>query len=216
MAQKWLTFLSIGVITLIVFGFFIMYLLPVKAPINPDIQALKSSATAPTVTYINPQLGPIQAPVTIITFSDFSCSACQQLAGSLALVHEAYPQQVRIVWRNLPNDAVNPLAFTAAMAAHCALQQNRFWDYHDQLFNSQALISEEQLFVIAQNLEMDTDAFARCLSQEETRPIVQHDKQEAQALGLTATPTLFINNQQFTGAISAANLINYVENLLQP
>ncbi|MBU1705719.1 DsbA family protein [Patescibacteria group bacterium] len=217
MPHKWLIFLSLGVTTVIIFVLFIFHLLPIRAPLADKIVALENSGNGlPTATFINPALGSLQAPVKILVFSDFLCSACQQLAASLATVHQTYPTQVQIVWKNLPNQSLHPLASPAAVAAHCADQQNQFWPYHDLLFARQNQLSQDQFMVMAQELGLDLDSFARCVDQQDPLPVIERDLAEAQALGLTATPTLFINQRSYAGALSTASLISYVENALRP
>jgi protein-disulfide isomerase len=127
MKQRWLAFLSIGVLSVIIFIFFWYTNRPIEIPI-PEIDVEIGSLSEPTVTYINPSKGPSDAPLTIVEFGDFECGPCQTLATSLEVVHLTYPEEVQIVWKNLPNESLHQLATPAAIAAHCADRQGMFWE----------------------------------------------------------------------------------------
>ena len=191
-------------------------MLPVRPARDLSLeQAVISPLAEPTITFINPALGPNEAPVKLIVFSEFFCPACRQLADSLKVVQQSLTGQTQIIWKNLPNDSLHPLATSAAVAAHCAHQQNKFWPFHDLLFARQAYLTQDQIILIAQETELDFDLFISCFNNQDTLPIVAKDLVEAQALGLTASPTIFINGQQFTGAISTQSLIQYVSQTLE-
>lgn len=215
MPNRWLIFLSISLVTVFIFIFFIIYLLPIPNPKSNPTASKNDLTNLPSVTFVNPSLGPASAPVKIIVFSDFTCSACQQLADSLTIVHQTYPKQVQIVWKNLPNQALQPLALPAAIAAHCADQQNQFWNYHDLLFTLQNQLSQDKLITAAQEIELDTNTFIDCFNQQETLPIIERDITEAQAMNLTATPTLFINGQKFTGVMATQTILQYANQILE-
>ena len=111
----------------------------------------------------------------------------------------------------MPNESVHPLATPAAIAAHCADRQGRFSTYIQELFNRQAILSEDHLRQIAQDVGLNMSAFQTCYDSRDTLPIVKKDYQEGLALGLTATPTLFINGERLVGAVTLDELIQYVE-----
>lgn len=210
MPNKWLTFLSFSVIIIIVFVLFALYLRPVRLNRQAAPAIVPEALSQPTVTFVNPSRGPADAPVTIVVFSEFFCTACRQLAESLDVVERTYPDQVRIVWKNLPNTSLHPLAEKAAAAAHCAAQQGQFWPYHDLLFARQSYLAEDQFLLIAQEIGLNIDSFAACYDSQDALPIVKKDLEEAQALGLTATPSFFLNQERFTGAVDTQALIQYV------
>jgi len=149
------------------------------------------------------------APVTIVEFSDFQCPACGQAFRDL---HEVLARRtdVRLVFRNFPLDsscneamprALHPDACLAAIAAECARQQNRFWEYHDRLFENQHTLDRDSLFRYARDLGLDIPTFRTCLDAPETRSRVSDDVRAGIAAGIESTPTLFINGRRIDGAL---------------
>jgi len=215
MQHRWLTLLSISVITILVFIFFWIRLQPIEYERPPESSSSIGNIDEPTVTFINPSRGAASPTVTIIEYSDFECESCKQIQSSIETALRTYGGDVRHVWKNLPNESAHPLATPAAIAAHCADQQGAFWDYHDELFEAQSFLSESLFTQIATELELDVKAFTKCYETRDTLPIVRKDYEEGIALGLIATPTLFINGESVVGAITTEELLSYVQQALE-
>jgi protein-disulfide isomerase len=215
MRPFWLALLSIGFVAAVVLVFFVVRLRPITPAPGPA-PIVAGSVTKPTVTFVNPSDGNPKAKVTIVEFADFQCGPCAQLNDSLSAVSKTYPDDVRVVWKDFPDEAAHPLATEAAVAAHCAGAQGQFWAYHDALFARQSFLSAGEFDAIATALKLDTAAFDACLSSADAMlPVVQHDADEAKGLGLTATPTLFVNGVKVIGAPTTDELLGYVRNALQ-
>jgi protein-disulfide isomerase len=153
--------------------------------------------------------GPRDAAVTIVEFSDFQCPACAQAFGDL---HDLLGRRadVRLVFRHFPLDpscnakvtrALHPEACLAAMAAECAAQLSRFWEYHDRLFANQHALDRDSLFRYARELGLDIASFRTCLDAPATRARIMEDIDAATRAGVTSTPTLFINGRVIAGAL---------------
>jgi protein-disulfide isomerase len=209
MKNRWLSFLIIAFLAVITFIFFFIRTSPIKLPDFSDVSE-KGSLTTPTVTFINPSKGPDTAKVTIIEFGDFQCQSCRELLEPLKTVQQAYPNDVRLIWKNFPNESLHPQATSAAIAAHCADSQGAFWPYHDLLFIRQSLLSDDVYTQIAQELDLDVNRFTSCASSLDTLPLVQKDFEEARALGLSATPTLYINDELVVGTIGLDELLDLI------
>ena len=108
-------------------------------------------------------LGDPSAPVTIIEFSDFTCTYCQLSAQQRTRqrILEQYPQTVRWIYRSFP--AAHPEAEAAAEAAQCAYEQDKFWSYQDALYQNQARLAAAVYFELAQTQGLDTARFYRCM-----------------------------------------------------
>jgi len=85
----------------------------------------------------SPSIGPKDAKVTIVEFSDFECPFCSRAYGTVKQIQSAYPKDVRIVYKNLPLTNLHPNAQKAAEASVCAQDQGKFWEMHDKIFESQ-------------------------------------------------------------------------------
>jgi len=148
----------------------------------------------------DPAQGPATAPVTIVEFSDFQCPFCQRVTPTLKQIKETYGDRVRIIWKDFPLTQIHPQAFGAAQAGNCAREQGKFWEYHDQLFANQAALQPEGLKTHAATAGLDVAAFSACLDSAKFEPRVQQALEAGAQLGVSSTPTSFINGRMVSGA----------------
>jgi len=144
--------------------------------------------------------GRVDAPVTIVEFSDFQCPFCLQLMPTLKRIRETYGDRVRLVWKDFPLTNIHPQAFQAAEAGNCAREQGKFWEYHDRLFANQQALMPEQLKQHAADAGLDAAQFNQCLDTEKYGGRVQEHVGVGAELGVNSTPAVFINGRQVTGA----------------
>jgi len=149
----------------------------------------------------DPAIGPPDAPVLIVEFSDFQCSFCARFASeTLGQILDTYGDQVRLVFRDFPLTSMHAHAQKAAEASQCAYEQGEYWEYHDLLFQNQQALDIDSLKGYAQQLGLDTDAFNECLDSGQYTSEVQNDLAQGQSYGVTGTPTFFINGRLLRGA----------------
>lgn len=165
----------------------------------------RPTLTAPRLRPDNSTYGATDAPVKIFEFSDFSCPYCKTMASSLRAALEKHPE-AQLVWKDFPVTSLHPESMAAHAAARCAGEQNKFWEYHDQLFEAQGTFSRTTLFALAQKLGLKMTAFTACLDDEGTRQLIEADILEGSDLGIDGTPYLFIGDQQISGVITDEEL----------
>jgi protein-disulfide isomerase len=155
-----------------------------------------------------PSLGPADAPVTVVIFSDFQCPMCKQEADVIhKQISTVFPDKVRVYFRDFPLEQLHNWARPAALAGRCVYKLNpaSFWDYHDWIYENQNYIgldnlnSKIQEFATAKNL--DGMLLSRCIESKSTAPEVNASVAVGTSLGLNATPTLFINGRKLEGAV---------------
>ena len=168
-----------------------------------------------TVAATGPQRGSEHAPVTIVEFSDFQCPFCGRFAPVMQAVLKKYPTQVRLVYRNLPLTNLHANAEHAAEAGMCAADQGKFWDMHDVMFAEQSTLGLDALKEKAKRIGLNTATFAECLDSGKSRETVLHDFRAAEQLGLTGTPTLYINGRYLTGAVTLEELSSLIDDELR-
>jgi protein-disulfide isomerase len=147
-----------------------------------------------------PSIGPEDAPITIVEFSDFQCPYCRQWHQTVYVpLLAAYPDQIRLVYRHLPLTSIHPEAQPAAEAAMCANEQNAFWKFHDKLFGGE-LLGAGVYSQYAAALGLDVEKFETCVNKRTYQQVVQADSDFALNLGVNSTPTFFVNGLAIVGA----------------
>ncbi len=162
----------------------------------------------------DPSIGPTDAPVTIVEFSDFQCPACQKSVTVLKELRRLYREQIRLVYRDYPAPN-HPHAPQAAEAAQCAGEQNKFWEYHDILFDRQTPGKGWDFPALAKELGLELDTFATCLNTRRYRDEVAKDLYDGLTLGIASTPTFFINGRPLVGAQPLAEFQAMIDRLLE-
>jgi protein-disulfide isomerase len=161
----------------------------------------------------SPASGPDTAPVTIVIFSDFECPYCREEAKTLRdTLPKKYPTEVRLVYKDFPLEAVHTWAKRAAIAGHCVIEQNpqAFWPYHDYMYEHQQEISnanlDNKVLEFAKQQNLDTLRLSSCVQNGATAKLVEDNQAQGRSLGVSQTPTLFVNGRQVSGAVTADQL----------
>jgi protein-disulfide isomerase len=191
---------------------------PVTQQAAPPVPAITPTAehvkyNIPTEGF--PAVGPADAPITIVEFSDYQCPYCTQWHDNTEQpLMAAYPGKIRLVYRNYPL-SFHQNAMMGAEAALCAGDQNAYWKYHDKLFSENSLmnssagtvVTADQYVKFATDIGLDGSAFQTCLTTEKYKKAVQDDVSFADSLptengeaAVGGTPTFFINGQRVVGA----------------
>ncbi len=147
----------------------------------------------------HPWSGGKDATVTVIEFSDFQCPYCRAAEGSVKQVRAKYGDRVKFVYEDFPL-GFHEHAMDAARAARCAGEQDKFWQYHDALFEDQSKLAVADLKAKAAKLGLDSHKFAACFDKRAPDAAIKADQAQGQALGITGTPTFYINGRQLSGA----------------
>lgn len=166
----------------------------------------------------NYSLGPQDAKVKIVIFSDYACPYCQQAAPVVRSIAKKYGDQVRITFRDYP---LHDNSIDIALAGNCAGAQGKFWEMHDLLFERQAEISALQsaalnnkLKEVASEIKLEPEKFNTCLDNRTYLYRLNDDFADAELLGLSGTPSWFVNRYKITGFYPEENFINMIDGLL--
>lgn len=152
-----------------------------------------------------PSLGPENARITLVEFSDFQCPYCVKAVAQLNAVLKAYPNQVKLVFKQFPLDSHSQAA-TAAAAALAAQRQGKFWPMHDALFANRQRLSRQTILSVAAGLNLDMKRFAADLDSADIRHAVARDLQDGDRAGVEATPTIFIDGKRYNGMLDLESL----------
>ena len=167
-----------------------------------EITTTKKPTIASFYDNASPILGDLNAPLTMIEFGDYQCTFCKKFfheTEESIITNYVETGKVKILFKDFivvpGNDSVN-----AANAAHCANDQEMFWQYHSTLYNNwdgegTGWASFERLHQFASTLGLDMDKFSECMSKSKWKELVDSSKVDGRTLGVSATPTFFIIDQ---------------------
>ena len=141
----------------------------------------------------DPAQGPATAPVTIIMFSDFQCSACSATHPILKKVMADYAGRIRFVVRDFPLESIHENAFRAALAAGAANAQGKFFEYTEILYKNQDALDNESLKKYAAQIGLNAAQFELDFNSEKTAAEVRKDLADGESYGISSTPTIFVN-----------------------
>ena len=147
-----------------------------------------------------PAVGPEDALVTIVEYSDFQCPFCSRVNPTMKQIKETYPKDVRVVFRQLPlgfHDRARP----AAKAALAASKQGKFWEMHDALFANQKALDDKALETYASQIAgLNIDQWKKDLADPALETLVKEDETVAAKFGAGGTPAFFVNGRFLSGA----------------
>jgi protein-disulfide isomerase len=145
-----------------------------------------------------PALGPDTATVALVEFSDYECPFCiRHFQQTMPRIVENYVKtgRIRYAFRDWPVDSLHPESIRAHEAAHCALEQNRYWEIHPRLFGPAGSHSAERLQGLARDIGLDMKTFNNCVDSRRSDDAIRRTSQMAVEFGATGTPSFFIGRR---------------------
>jgi protein-disulfide isomerase len=179
-----------------------------------QLEASFKNRVVDTVSENNPQMGPSDAPVTIIEYTDFQCPYCARGAQTLKRVREMYPDKVRVVFKNLPLK-MHAQALPAAKAALAAHRQGKFLEYCDLLFKHYNALTQDLYADLATQLGLDTNRFREDYGSENIAAQIDTDLGQARKLGITGAPRFLVNGVDIKGAYPPEYFAKVIDRLLE-
>ncbi len=162
----------------------------------------------------DPALGPADAPITIVEFSDYNCPYCEKWhAETFQPLMAAYPDLIRFVYRDFPITSQESMA--AAQVAQCAGEQDAYWSFHDSLLSGGLELGREAYEQYATRLGLNVESLLGCLDSGKYNDEVQADARYAAGLGVSGTPTFFINGLPLVGAQPLSEFQALIDSELQ-
>ena len=157
-------------------------------------------------------IGPADAPVTIVEFTDYDCPYCRRYyAETFPKIMEKYGDQIRYVVRHFPLISMHPEAVKAAEAAECAAEDGRFFEFNDLMMRGVPSLDVESLKQYAADIGVNTAEFNRCLDEGTKAALVQQDLRDGYMLGVRGTPNFFVNSYSLQGAQPIDVFSAYIE-----
>lgn len=170
----------------------------VSSPAQPARPAVDPNKVQNIPIGNSPVKGDKNAPVIITEFSDFQCPYCAQLEPALNDVLKAYPKEVKLVFKQYPLP-FHPHAKNATKASLAAFEQGKFWEMHDLIFANFTKLGEDKFKEFAAQLGLNMEKFNADYSSSKYDVQIQQDITLGNNVGVTGTPTLFINGKRQQG-----------------
>jgi protein-disulfide isomerase len=168
---------------------------------GPPIRIVMDAPRSPVqISPDDPSQGKADAPVTVVEYSDFQCPFCLRVMPTLKELRTKYGDRMRLVWKDFPLTQIHPQAFIAAQAGNCAREQGKFWEYHDKLFGNQSSLTADSLKKYAADTGLDAAKFNQCLDSSKYEARVQDALKAGNRLGISSTPTVYVNGRMINGA----------------
>lgn len=158
--------------------------------------------------------GAKDAAVTIVEFSDFQCPYCQAVVATINQLMAQYAGKIKLIFRDFPIPNLHPLAPKAHEAARCAAEQDKFWEYHDLLFERSPRLAPAELKQYAREIMLNGEDFDKCFDGGKYQAAIASDVQDGMRLGASGTPTFFINGRMIVGAQPIATFQKIIDSEL--
>lgn len=168
----------------------------------------------PSIDAGDATIGNANSKVKVVVFSDFQCPYCKSFFTTLQAAIKKYQDKVEFVFKDLPL-SIHPQAGDAALAASCAQDQGKFWEFADKLYATQSQWGNAKDITYFKNyaaaMKLDTAKFNDCLDKKTHQDKISAVQKEADSFGISGTPTIFINDQVETGVVSADQFTKDIE-----
>lgn len=157
-----------------------------------------------------PTKGPADVTIVLEEFSDFQCPACKSAKPVVDDIIATFGDRIIFKYLHFPLVSIHTQAFRAALAAECANDQGKFWEYHDILFDNQPNFSRDDLVTYARQLNLNIDGeagFSACLDSRAKTDVVRTDMREGENRNVNGTPSFFLNGEAVADWSELKNLI---------
>ena len=151
--------------------------------------------------------------INIVEFADYACPYCRQSFPTIREIGAKYQKDVKIIFRDYP--VVKDYSADLALAARCAGEQGLFWPMHDQLFINQGVSTRDELISLARGVGAKVEQFTACFDSKKYQAQVEKDYQDGLALGVTGTPTFFLEGVMISGNIPRDYFNNLIDETIK-
>ncbi len=199
----------IAIATVAALGLAAILIIP-NLPVNAENVKVPEARERANVDGLS--VGDPNAPVKVTEYSDFNCIHCRNFwADQEESFYTNYVATGKVYFTYSPMAFISPTSFTAAEAGYCAMDQGKFWEYHDYIFaNFGADFNSPMLKAIAQKVGLNQNDFNKCLDGNQYQTKVQQDLSSAQSQGINSTPTFVVNGEK----TDSGNLTSVIDKYL--
>jgi protein-disulfide isomerase len=162
----------------------------------------------------DPVIGPANARMTIVEFSDFQCPYCSKAVAQMKEVMRQMPKDVKLIFKQFPLDSHSDAQFAAEVAL-AAQAQGKFWEMHDLLYAGFPDLRRARIMAYAKELKLDIPKFTADVDSHKFKARVRTEEQEGEAAGVAGTPTFFFNGKKYNSVFEASQVVPLIKKELQ-
>ena len=163
------------------------YKISFKGPVSPEVKINTKNFA---------RRGKANSKVTVVEFADYKCPHCREASLAFKKLYKKYDSKVNFVFIDFPIS--HGISTTIAAGAYCAGKQGKYWEYHTMAFDQQKSLNANSHNAFAEKLGLDLTKFKKCGSSKEGAKVVSAGKKEGERVGVSGTPTIFINGRKVT------------------
>lgn len=156
--------------------------------------------TAPNLTGNEIILGDKNAPITVISFTDFQCPYCSRWHETMAKIVKDFPGKVKWVYKHFPLESIHPYAMQSSESVECAGEQGKYWEFVNEIFANQDKFNAEYFNTAAKKIGLNVNKFKTCVSEGKYKEKVKADQQTGLDIGIRGTPGNFVGGYYLPGA----------------
>ncbi|MFH0819062.1 MAG: thioredoxin domain-containing protein [Patescibacteria group bacterium] len=183
---------------------------PLITMVPEDLQTLGKNSKV-FISDVDPYLGSSQAKAVVVVWSRFDNEQAKESADILKQISNEYGDKIVIIWKDFINpDNNNEIGYSAALAAHCANEQDLFWPYHDLLFDNYDHLDANTISELATTVNLDMNIFNECIDNQSTKAIVESNYYRGLSAGITNAPAVFVNDAMIDDALNIDTLKNAI------
>jgi protein-disulfide isomerase len=161
-----------------------------------------------------PVYGAERAPVTVVVFADFQCPHCRDEAPVLRKAIDQFRGRAKLVYKHFPITG-HDRAKAAAIATEAAHEQGKFWEMHDRVFENQTQLTDENIYTWAAEIGLDMAKFKASYTAQKGKAVVEKDKAEGEALGISGTPAVYVNGRSVIPALFGGSITAWIDDALK-
>ncbi len=183
----------------------------IKANLEPLVDSLK-----PREINIKgrPVYGNDRAPVTVVVFADFECPHCRQEAPVLRQAIDQFRGKAKLVYKHFPLSG-HVRAKAAAIATEAALEQGKFWEMHDMVFENQSALEDADIRSYAKKIGLDMAKFDASYNAKKGQDVVEADRMEGEKLDIQGTPAVYVNGRYMNSYLFGGTITGWIEDALR-
>jgi len=217
--KKWwviLLFVLIFLIIILITAIYLRNKQNIKAEKNPDYNLLSTNPLSTENNLLveglnNYWLGTEKPQITIVEFADYACTYCQKSHPKIREISLKYKDSVKYIFRDYPINTEHSIKL--ALAARCAGEQKMFWQAHDKIFQNPGISEDADIKKLIKTIGVKADKFDSCYDSEKYLTDIKKDLSDGHKIGITGTPTWFINGNLIKGDIPQDVFIKIIDTI---